>query len=92
VKKEKLSQMQLCEGIIDSCISDMHQNQKIRHYLPLLHRYGDILHETTKESSSDHSHYRNLVVNHVFKKTKNSPLNGCDMISVFTESRPEKHE
>jgi|GEM_PF-6745918 len=93
VKKEKLSQMQLCEGIIDSCISEMHQNQKIRHYLPLLHRYGDILHETTKESSSDHSHYRNLVVNHVFKKTKNSSLNGCDMISVFTESRPEKkHE
>ena len=93
VKKEKLDQMQLCEGIIDSCISEMHQNQKIRHYLPLLHRYGDILHDTTKESSSDHSHYRNLVVNHVFKKTKNSLLNGCDMISVFTESRSEKkHE
>jgi glutamyl-tRNA reductase len=93
IKKGKQDQLLLCEGIIDACISEMHQNQKIRHYLPLLHRYGDVLHKTTKETSSDTSHYRNLVVNHVFKKTKNSSLNGCDMISVFTESRSEKkHE
>ena len=93
IKKGKQDQLQLCESIIDTCISEMHQNQKIRHYIPLLHRYGDVLHMTTKEASSDNSHYRNLVVNHVFKKTKNSSLNGCDMISVFTESRLEKkHE
>ena len=87
IKKGKRNLMQVCEGIIDTCIAEMHQNQKIRHYIPLLHRYGDLLHETNRESESDNQHYRTLVVNHVFRKTKNSNLNGCDMISVFTENQ-----